>query len=143
MAFIDDLDEALSEARADSLETMTDTCRITLAASGKGPFNQSTGSYDPPERILAYEGPCRFQIRADINSNVVEPVVAEREWSYQTSSLQLPVEASIKADRPDAVAECLTSRYDPSMPGRRFGILAGNHKSQARIRRLRVKEVTG
>lgn len=123
---------------------MLDRCRITIASKDRGPLNTETGKYDsPPAPVLLYEGPCRFQIRADINSNVVEPVVGDREWSYQTSTLELPVVDSVKADRPDAVAVCLTARYDPSLPGRRFGIVAGHHKSQAHSRRLRLKEVTG
>lgn len=142
---IDDLDDALAEARADIADLMTDTCRITVRGTGgQGTFNEATGKYDNPGApVVVYEGICRWQIRADINSNVVEPVVAEREWTYQTSTLELPVLASVPADRPDVIAVCLTARYDPSLVGRTFGVLGGHHKSQAHSRRLRIKEVTG
>lgn len=134
----------MAAAREDTNAAMPDTCRITIASKDRGPLNAVTGKYDnPPAVVVLYEGPCAFQIRADINSNVVEPVVAEREWSYQTSTLKVPVVGSEKADRPDAVAECLTARYDENLVGRRFGIVAGHHKSTATARRFRVKEVTG
>jgi hypothetical protein len=62
---------------------------------GRGAFNETTGQYandDPPLEDVIYQGPCKFQIRADINANIVEPVEVEREWAYQTSTLLDPID---------------------------------------------------
>jgi hypothetical protein len=107
---------------------------------------------EAPERIAVYEGKGRIQVRADINSNVVETVIADREAAYQTSTLQLPAapdttDPDLVGDpadvRPGMVAECLTEPFEPALVGREFGIVSIAWKSQATCRRCRVKEVTG
>jgi hypothetical protein len=127
---------------------MTDTCRVTKAGVGQGTFNEATGQYDnPPARVVVYEGPCRIQVKADINSNVVETTAGEREWTYTTSQLQLPVMNPPEAIGDvgdvdvDHVAEILTAEYDPALVGRLFNIKAPYGKSQAVYRRMRVNEV--
>jgi hypothetical protein len=135
-------DLSVFQAMAEAM--MTDTCRITVevAAVGKGTFNESTGQYDTPpgRRKTIYEGKCRFQVKADINSNVVETTAGDREWTYLTSQLQLPVEGTGHIPI-DATAECLTSEHDESLPGRLFNIQGTYHKSQPVIRRFRTREV--
>lgn len=148
------LDDALAEARADMEDLMLDRVRITKPGpGGDGNLNEATGKYDSPaEPVVVYEGKARFQIRADINSNVVEPVVAEREWAYQTSTLQIPVEADPDDEtmignpaevRAGMVVLCTHGEDDSTLEGRQYGIKAGHHKSQASCQRLPVKEVTG
>ena len=70
---------------------LTDTCDITKPGPTKPVFDDETGQYVTPARVSVYRGPCRIQVKADINSNVVETTAGEREWTYLTAQLQLPV----------------------------------------------------
>lgn len=126
---------ALAEAH------FVDTCRITKSGIGKGPFNETTGQYDPPPRVLVYEGRCRIQVRSDINSNAVEAVVGEHEWTYRTGTMQLPM-AGTGDIKPDYVAEILTCPFDESMVGRQYNMQAESKgKTHATHRRYRIREV--
>jgi hypothetical protein len=122
-------DAEVQADRAFANAQLVDRCRIVRpGASGSGTFNETTGQYDnPASAVVVYEGPCRWQIRADINTNIVEPQELEREWAYQTSTLQLPT--------------CLAARYDDALVGRVFNIQAAQHKSMASTRRFRAREV--
>ncbi len=125
----------------------TDTCRITKPGVGKGPRNEATGQYDPPDRIPVYEGPCRFQVKADINSNVVETTAGEREWTYLTAQMQLPVvtptgaTGSVDDVDVDHIAEVLTAPHAAAQVGRLFNIQGTYGKSHAVYARYRVREV--
>lgn len=120
---------------------MIDTCRITKPGVGTGPFNEETGQYDPPARITVYEGPCRIQVRSDINSNAVEAVVGEHEFTYRTGTLQLPIDGTADI-KPDYVAEHLTCPLDPSLVGRLYNLQAESKgKTHATHRRYRMREV--
>lgn len=138
----------IAEDRRDAEANMDDRCRITKPGQGKGPFNESTGQYDPPDRVVVYEGRCRLQVKADINSNVVETTAGDREATYLTSTLQVPIEqvddngvGSTGAVRPDNVAEMLVCPSDSTMVGRLFNIQGIHHKTHATHRRFRVREV--
>ena len=136
---------------------LLDTCRVVRypAPAVGGALDETTLQYPdqtkdvPTGATVIYEGPCRIQIRSDINANIVEPQELEREWAYQTSTLQLPVDedkrivagASKDIDSND-VCVYLTSRYDPSLPGRLFNMQATTHKSQSSVRRFRIREAT-
>jgi hypothetical protein len=142
------LESTIIAGRAAFAGICTDTCRITRAGSGERVFNEGTGQYTDPARVTVYEGPCRVQVKADINSNVVETTAGEREWTYLTGQLQLPVgddprivTGETKNIRPDMIAECLTAPFDDDLPGRLFNIQGTYHKSQAVYRRFRVREV--
>jgi hypothetical protein len=125
----------------------TDTCRITKPGTGKGPMNETTGRYDPPARVTVYEGPCRLQVKADINSNVVETTAGEREWTYLTAQLQLPVHTpdgatgSVNDVDVDYVCEVLAAPHSPTLVGVLLNIQGTYHKSQAVYSRYRVREV--
>jgi hypothetical protein len=127
---------------------MTDTCRITKPGATAPVFDEGTGVYTNPARETVYEGPCRIQVKADINSNVVETTAGEREWTYLTAQLQLPVDttdARIVSGTPalvavDHIVEMLTAPYSPSLPGRIFNIQGPYHKSQAVYLRFRLRE---
>jgi hypothetical protein len=135
--------EEIAADRALAVENMPDTVRIERVRAGRGAFNEDTGQYDNDDpdapRDLIYEGPCKIQIRADINSNIVEPIEVEREWGYQTSTLAVPIEGT-GGVRPDDVATILTSAYDPALPGREFNIHTSFHKSIATSRRFKLRE---
>jgi len=130
-----------------------DECIITRASTSKGVRNDATGQYDdvPPPTVI-YEGPCRMQVRADINSNVVETgAPGTHESSYLTSQVQLPLgplpgveilQGSSAAVRADDVCEWTKSggSSDFDMVGRKFSITGPFHKTHASKRRFRVKE---
>lgn len=156
--------DEIAEDRAIAEAQMIDTCRITIAGEGKGPFNEETLQYDPPPRITVYgpgsvdaagnpitadtaegratlAGRCRIQVRSDINSNAVEAVVGEHEWTYRTATLQLPILGTSRIPS-KATVEYLTCVYDHDMVGRVFNVSAETKgKSQATHRRYRIREL--
>lgn len=150
-------DREVAESRAMAQREMLDTCRIVRypATGSGGVLDEDTGQYPeqskdiPADATTVYEGPCRIQIRSDINANIVEPQELEREWAYQTSTLQLPVDdddrivaGASKDVESNDVCVYLTSRYDPSLPGRLFNVQATTHKSMSSVRRFRIREAT-
>lgn len=144
----------LARGRARWAVTATDTCKITrLAVSGDAAFvtqtiNETTGQYPTQGRVTIYQGPCRIQVKVDINSNIVETVAGDRKAVYYVGQLQLPVitptGATGNVDNVDInhVAEILTSPNAPSLPGSKFNIQGSlGHKSQSVYNRWRVREV--
>lgn len=145
----------VAEFQAQAEAEMQDTCRITIPGEGPRVLDEETGQYVDPARIIIYgpgavdpttgdplpeqSGKCRLQVKADINSNVVETTAGEREWTYLTAQLQVPV-AGTGHIPIDAVAEMLTAAFDDSLPGRKFNIQGTYHKSKPVIRRFRVRE---
>jgi hypothetical protein len=61
----DDIAAALPGLRTEAERLMLDACTITRAATGKGPFNETTGKYDTPAPTTPYTGKCRVQITSD------------------------------------------------------------------------------
>lgn len=118
-----------------------DTCVITGPPVTKPVLDRNTGQMTDPPRVEVYRGPCRLQVKADINSNVVETTAGDREWTYLTASLQVPI-CGTDAIRQDHVAEMLTVAHDSTLVGRLFNIQGlGQHKSDATHRRFRVREL--
>lgn len=140
------LDGVLAAGRSAFADLLTDTCRITKPGAGDRVFDENTGQYTDPARATVYEGPCRIQVKADINSNVVETTAGEREWTYLTAHLQLPVDTPTGATGDvsevdvDHVCEILSAPYSPSLVGSLFNIQGTYHKSQAVYLRFRVRE---
>jgi len=151
MASAAEITRTVLEGRAEMESLMLDRCRITKPdPDAPAPvLDESTGQYPPVPRIVVYEGKCRIQVKADINSNVVETTAGEREWTYLTMTLQLPVEpgpgdiGSSSNVRPDNIAEMLSCPTDASLEGRLMNVQGLYHKSQATHRRFRVKELIG
>lgn len=138
----------VTDLRAQAESELTDVCRISAPGSGERVFNETTLQYDEPDRVTIYgpgiaphHGRCRFQIKADINSNIVETTAGEREATYTTSQLQLPVTPAF--DIPvDSVVESLAASFNPNLPGRVFNVHGEiGPKSKPVIRRLRLREV--
>jgi hypothetical protein len=142
-----DISSVLAAGQSAFESLLTDTCKITAPGTGARTFNETTGQYTDPARVTVYEGPCRIQVKADINSNVVETTAGEREWTYLTAQLQLPVNTpagatgDVTAIKVDHVAEILTAPYSAAMVGRVFNIQGPYHKSHAVYLRFRVKEI--
>lgn len=122
---------------------MIDTCRITGEGTGERVFDETTGQYTYPERVVLYEGPCRVQVRADINSNAVEAGIGGHEFTYRTATLQLPVDGTA-AIVSDSVAHITSCPLDPDMVGREFNLQAETKgKTHSTQRRYRIREVIG
>lgn len=141
------IESALLDGRRAFAALCTDTCRITRDGDGgRGPLNEETGKYGDPPRVVVYEGPARLQVKADINSNVVEATAGEHEWTYLTAQLQLPADTpadalgSVHDVSADDACEMLAAPHSPSLVGRRLGIQGPYHKSQAVYLRFRIKE---
>lgn len=140
-------ESALLAGRAAIEALMVDTCMVSRPGEGIPSWNEDTGQYETPERVPVYVGPCRLQVRADINSNLVETTAGDRESTYLTATLILPITVppegfGSSADiRPDDVATYLTAQDDPTMVDREFNVQGLHHKSQATARRFRVREV--
>lgn len=139
----------LAEGRAAWAALAIDTCRIIKPGTAAPVLDEATGVRTPSAPVIVYEGPCLLQIRADVNSNVVEVTAGEREWAYQTAILSLPIFPppgciGDPADvRIDMTALYLTAPEDPSLVGREFHIKATLVKTRATARRLRVTETVG
>lgn len=140
--------QTVADGRALIQSLMTDTCTITRAGIGKGPFNEATGQYDPPPRTEVYGpstaphfGKCRLQIKS-IVANASDNTAGDRRAIVQESELQLPVSGTDDIAIGDT-AEMLTSVNDPALVERVYTIAARHQKSQATARRLRVEEVAG
>lgn len=157
--------QEIAEDRAIAEANFLDVIEITKPGAGKGPFNEETLQYDTPPRIVVYgpgavddatgapltiatplgaailAGRSRIQVRSDINSNAVEAVVAEHEWTYRTATLQLPIFGTGHL-RSDYVAKILACPGDPELIGHIFNLQAETKgKSQATHRRFRIREL--
>lgn len=134
--------------RAIAEAEMIDRIRITRPGAGDRVFDDATGQYTEPDPVVVYEGKCRVQVRADINSNAVEATFGDHEWTYRTAMLQLPISAG-PGDTgdpslviPDCIGELTASPLDPSRVGRVLNIVAETKtKTIASSRKLSVREV--
>lgn len=139
--------QLLAAGRSAFLQVANDTLQITAPGDGDPEFDEETGTYSDPPRVVVYRGPGRIQVKADINSNVVETTAGEREWTYLTAQLQLPTETpsnavgDVYAVRTDYVCEVLDSPDSPALVGALFNIQGTYNKSQAVYLRFRVREV--
>lgn len=119
--------------------------------AGAPAMDPATGQYVAGATVVIYEGPGRIQVRADINSNAVEAVVGEREATYRTATLQLPVnrEGLPKGSvgdpsviEPDDEAIIVRCPLDPAMQGRHLNLQADTKgKTHATHRRFRTREL--
>lgn len=144
----------VAEDRAMAEAEMIDTGRVTRklipgeAGYAEPVFNEVTGQYTEPAPTVIYEGRCRVQVRADINSNAVEAVVGEHEWTYRTSTAQFPMFAGQddagdpSAIRSDDTLQILASPFDSARVGAVLNLQADSKsKTFASHRRFRAKEV--
>ena len=143
----------IAQGRALAEAEMIDRYRFTRPGAGVPVFDNDTGQYTDPPRLVVYEGRGRMQVRADINSNAVEAEFGDHEWTYRTAQLQLPITAGTdsqgRADignpayiTPDCVGEVLESPLDESRVGRVINVVAETKtKTLASSRKLSVREL--
>lgn len=110
-------------------------------------MDPQTGQYPPVGKVTIYRGPGRVQVRADINSNAVEAVVGEREGTYRTATIQLPIDTPTWATGstadilPDDELIIIACPLDAAMVGRHINLQADTKgKTHATHRRFRSRE---
>lgn len=133
------VEAALTAGRDAAESLMTDTCQITKPGTGQGPWNPSTGTYDPPPPVEVYNGKCRLK-----TPSVVNPFQADgagTAWQVEQSVLSLPVDAT--GIESGMTVNYLTAPYNPSLEGRVFGITGPARGSQTTAQRVLVQEVVG
>ncbi|MGN6245116.1 MAG: DUF6093 family protein [Motilibacteraceae bacterium] len=129
------VESATLQGRAAAEALMLDTCTITRAGTGKGPWNDGTGQYDHPARVTVYQGKCKVQTR-DVQVN--NPDVAGREAFVVDWTVHLPVVGSEGVQQGDTVT-ITAAALDSALVGRTFTI-DGPHLGTAKTaRRLPVK----
>lgn len=142
-------DEELAQFRADAEDGMVDVCEISRVGDGAPVFDEATGQYTDPARVIVYgpsiephNGKCKFQDAGIANAAAAVVDAGERLVNVQGGELQLPVDGTGNV-AVKHVVELLTSTKDPSRVGRKYTIAARFEKTYATSRRLRLQEVTG
>lgn len=131
-------ERVVAAGRRASLRTLVDTCRITRAGEGRGPFDPATGTYAPPARTTVYEGPCR--VRATDTTVVGDVDAGEQQLGIVRRSVRLPVDTATEAIRRDDLVEILTS-LNPGLVGQAFTVRAPYDDSLGTLRRVPVEKV--
>lgn len=111
---------------------MLDACTITRPGEGKGPWNDETGTYDPPPPVTVYAGKCKVQTR---DVQVATADVAGREAFIVEWRLDLPVVGS-EGVRQGDTATITASALDAALVGQVFtvqGIHVGTAKTARRL----------
>ncbi len=144
-----DLAATLTDGRAAFLVIATDEVLVTRAdpTAPLPPLNPD-GTRPPRTQKTVYQGPARIQVRSDVNSNVVDVSIGGQsvENSYQTATVQLPIEApagstgSTADVRVDDTVKMVTAVHDPELDDRLWQVRALGNKSHATSRRIRVTE---
>lgn len=134
----------LAAARRAFESLMTDTCRITVGQSDPPPgdVDLQTGMLPAPADPVTVYGPGvgdllgRCQFSPDRQANRLQRAAEERRVARYT--LSLPATAPVPPD--GAVVECLTSAWDPELPGLLFVVDGEPDRSSLLLkRRVRVK----
>lgn len=128
---------ALARGRAAAEAGMIDTCTIRRRT---GETTNATSGVVTPTYLSPdpYSGKCRFQ-QALVQTephNVGEDMVR-----LLRLELQLPM--SVAGLQVNDEVTCVTSAYDPDLPGRTFLVRDLAHKSEATARRIQLTERTG
>jgi hypothetical protein len=118
---------------------MVDTCTITREGTGRGPWNEDEGTYDPPDRVAVYTGKCRVQIES---MNVAVSDAGDRVGVVQQAEWQGPV-IGTEGVAVDDVIHMDTAVNDPALEGRDLTVASLHSKSHATSRRLMIREATG
>lgn len=114
---------------------MVDTCTVTRAGEGRGPWNEDTMDYDPPPSTTVYTGPCRVQLSAAMANT---PEAGERVLVVQRATVSVPITATGVA-----VGDTVTitaAEHDPDLAGNVYRVRSLFAKTHATARRLEVEE---
>jgi hypothetical protein len=141
-----DIAAALPELRAQAESLMQDACTITVPGEGRGPWNDETGTYDPPAPVTLYSGKCRVR-QPNTSGNTADAgeatfSVSDRIVSiplsgsgYASGVVGIPVHATVTMTAVSPVG-------DPAMVGKAFTYLSpASQQTHPTARRMRCKEV--
>jgi hypothetical protein len=120
-------------------QLMLDRCTITREGEGRGPWNESEGKYDPPDRVEIYTGKCRVQIQS---MNVAVSNAGDRVGVVQQAEWQGPVMGTEGLAVGDVIHMDVAVN-DPALQGRELTVASLHAKSHATSRRLLIREATG
>lgn len=139
------VDSVLRAGQRAALRLMTDTCRITRPGEGDGPFNPDTGQYDDPLPITVYEGICRIPPRGTATTTAAP--AGEQSFQAGEYPFEIPVEGAghVAGEevRPGQAVKYLTSKHNPTLVGREFGIVDPVFQSQPTRLRFKIKTNVG
>lgn len=125
----------LAQGRAAVEQLFVDTCKIERLADGRGPFNPTTGDYDPTWQTL-YEGRCRLKNQGAGSSSEY----GEHEVNLPTYQLVLPYDVSPEIRETDRVT--VTSSADAWLVGRQMQVTGVDKTAIKTARRLTVQDRT-
>ena len=141
-------DEELAEDRADAETGMIDVCVIDRAGTGAPVFDEATGQYVDPPRVVVYDpgvaphfGKCKFQTATVANAAAASVTAGERSANIEGAEIQLPVLNTGNIAVNDVVT-LVSSPTDPSRADRTYTVSTRFDKTYATSRRLRLLEVT-
>lgn len=109
-------DQTISVLRAEWVKSMVDSCTITRT-TGRGVFNETTGSYDTPTVTQVYSGACRFRTAKD--GDQID--FGQQQITEIDMVVELPYTAT--GIEPDDVVTADTS-VDPELTGVSMRVLA-------------------
>lgn len=115
---------------------MRETCHITRAGEGRGPWNGETLSYDDPPDVTVYTGRCKLRFGG---ARARRSQAGDQLFVEQGPTLSLPVLKSPGVRKDDKVA-ITASEDDPGLVGNIVWVDANRSQTNATSRRLPVRE---
>lgn len=140
----DDIAAALPELQAQAESMMRDACTVTVPGEGRGPWNDDTGTYDPPAPVTLYAGKCRVR-QPNTGGNTADAGEATFNVSDRIVSLPLSGDgyaAGVTGIPVGATVAITATVGDPFMVGKAFTYLSpASQQTYPTARRMRCKEV--
>lgn len=128
-------DNAVAVLRSEWAKSMTDSCTIQRTTS-RGPFNETTGSYDSPVTSTIYSGACRFRTaKTGAEIEFGEEIITEMDMV-----VELPYTAT--GIEPDDIVT-VTVSADPELSGATMRVLAVAADSRLTHRHIAVARNLG
>lgn len=127
----DDIAEALPYLRAEAESRMTSPCVITRHGTGNGAWNNATGVFDPPARVVIYTGGCRVRNAFGAPQSTD---AGETMWGVDQCVVSLPLNDPDGANVQDG--------DEVAVGGLRLIVQAGHFQTDSTARRLPCQVVT-
>lgn len=127
--------------RAAARARMTTSCLVTVPGEQtEADWNPTTGTYDDPDPVTVYTGPCRLRMGNPAPQNAD---AGESAWAVDRGVLSLPISEPTSADVTDGMTVTITANpNDPEMVGLELTVLASHFQTDSTARRLPVQVVT-
>lgn len=136
MTFSPLVGDVLRRSRGRIESIMSTTCTVTRpGVRTEDDWNPSTGTYDDPEPVVVYDGPCRLRMpyaypqRADTGESL---------WAADRGIIAFPIDGS--EDIADGMTVTITDNpNDPAMVGVEMSVLSGHYQTDGTARRIPVQ----